>query len=179
MQTQHRSLVTMSQCRQQRAALAAVGGLLSVTLGLAYVIQSLGFAPCELCYNERIPYFIGIPLASALSIISHNRHPKVLGGGLIFLGILFIGSAALGLYHSGVELKWWSGPSTCTGIRAIAPSAAGLIDAIEASSVVPCDVPALKVLGLSLSAWNAIVSLSVACVAFGVAPGPKSQRAVQ
>lgn len=176
MQTQNRPLFTMPQCRQQRTTLAAVGGLLSVILGLAYIIQSLGFAPCELCYKERITYFIGIPLAFALSIIPHNRYPKVLTGGCIFLGILFIGSTALGLYHAGVEFDWWPGPSTCTGIRAIAPSAAGLIDAIEASSVVSCDVPALKILGLSLSAWNAIVSLLVACVAFAMTTGLVSRR---
>jgi disulfide bond formation protein DsbB len=66
-----------------------------------------------------------------------------------------------GIYHSGVEWKWWPGPATCT---AQAGFTGGLPDLSKPA--VLCDTPAIRIFGLSLAGWNAVISLGLALVAF-------------
>jgi disulfide bond formation protein DsbB len=65
-----------------------------------------------------------------------------------------------GIFHSGVEWKWWAGPTACTGSGGLST---GLPDL--SSPVVMCDQPAIRILGLSLAGWNAVISLGLALVA--------------
>ena len=63
-------------------------------------------------------------------------------------------NAGLGVYHSGIEWKWWPGPQECSGelgdIRAGGP----LIKQLETMSVVRCDEAAWRFLGLSIAEWS-------------------------
>ncbi len=52
---------------RQRAALAVLGVAVA-TIGGAWIIEAMGFAPCELCLKQRIPYYAGIPLAAFAAI---------------------------------------------------------------------------------------------------------------
>jgi disulfide bond formation protein DsbB len=61
----------------------------------------------------------------------------------------------IGIFHAGVEWKFWPGPTYCTG--------AG--DPRVAFNIVRCDEAAWRLLGISLAGYNAILSLAVAWVA--------------
>jgi disulfide bond formation protein DsbB len=81
--------------------------------------------------------------------------------GLLILALIWAGSVIFGVYHSGVEWKWWPGPTTCTGSSGLST---GLPDLTK--PVVMCDTPAVRILGLSLAGWNAVISLGMVVVAF-------------
>jgi disulfide bond formation protein DsbB len=87
--------------------------------------------------------------------------------GLVLLALLWLGSMVFGIYHSGVEWKWWPGPTACTSQGGFT---GGLPDL--SAPVVMCDAAAIRILGLSLAGWNAVISLGLALVALA---GLKSQ----
>ncbi len=119
-----------------------------------------GFEPCELCLGQRIPYYIGLPLL-ALIIGGWTKIPATLRIGLtLVVAAIFIWSTYLGTYHSGVEWKFWPGPTACTGTGAGLDFSA--LSDINAAKVVPCDEPEFRFLGLSFAAYNALISALIA-----------------
>jgi disulfide bond formation protein DsbB len=146
------------------AALIFAIGL--ATIGGAWIFEYLGYLPCELCLMQRWPYYAGIPLAAATALAA-PRSQNLGRAGLVLLALLWTGSMAFGIYHSGVEWKWWPGPETCGNQAGFS---GGLPDL--SAPVVLCDTPAIRILGLSLAGWNAVVSLGLALLALA---GLKSQ----
>lgn len=143
----------------QRAALLICLVAFATITG-AWVFEYFGYAPCELCLKQRWAYYIGVPLALIVMPLA-PRNPGVARVGLTLLAILWLGSMVFGIYHSGVEWKWWPGPATCT---AQAGFTGGLPDLSKPA--VLCDTPAIRIFGLSLAGWNAVISLGLVFVAF-------------
>lgn len=142
----------------QRAAFLIFAVALATIAG-AWIFEYAGYAPCELCLKQRWAYYTGVPLALAVALIAPAR-PEVAKAGLMLLALLWFASMIFGIYHSGVEWKWWAGPTTCT---AQAGFSGGLPDLSKPA--VLCDTPAIRILGLSLAGWNAVISLGLALVA--------------
>ncbi len=128
----------------------------------AWIFQALGYAPCELCLKERIPYYAGIALAALAFFLSASGRTSLLPAAFAGLAMIFAASAAFGVYHSGVEWGFWPGPSDCTGALDHAGSVTDFLKQLQTVKVVRCDVVSLKVLGLSLAAWNAVISICLA-----------------
>ena len=76
-------------------------------------------------------------------------------------GLAALTSAVIGGYHSGVELHWWEGPSTCTSGSIQGMSAQDLLAQIQAAPVVQCDQVAWEMWGLSMASWNMLASLAL------------------
>ena len=72
-------------------------------------------------------------------------------------------NAGLGVYHAGVEWKFWEGPSACAGTQQITTNAGNMLEALKQTNVVRCDEAAWRFLGLSFAGWNVLASL---CIAF-------------
>ena len=125
------------------------------TIAGAWIFEAAGYLPCELCLMQRWAYYAAIPLTAMLLVAAPLQR-----AGLDLLALLWIGSMIFGIFHSGVEWKWWAGPTACTGSGALSM---GLPDL--SSPVVMCDQPAIRILGLSLAGWNAVISLGLALVA--------------
>lgn len=62
-------------------------------------------------------------------------------------------SGLIGVYHAGVELKWWEGITTCTAGGALS------LDQLMKVPLVRCDQIQWSLFGISMAGWNAIVSL--------------------
>ena len=142
-------------------ALAAVGAILILalaTIASAFVFQALGFAPCDLCYKQRIPYYVGIPLAALGFGLAAAGLRGILPAALTLLALIFVSSVILGAYHAGVEWDFWRGPADCTGTFAKNESMADFLQQLQTVKVVRCDVVDIRILGLSLAGWNAVVS---------------------
>ena len=152
----------------QRQAMMLVFLITLATILGAWVFEYYGYAPCELCLKQRFAYYAAVPLSLLFLLISKNN-PKLLRTGLILLGLIMLGSSIFGIYHSGVEWKFWQGPTTCTGGGAFA---GGLPDLTK--KAVMCDQPAIRILGLSLAGWNAVVSAITSALALGKAYGSSS-----
>ena len=153
-----------SVVQRPEASAAAVAGLVALvsaaTVGAAWWLQWRGYAPCELCLKERIPYYACIPLALALAGLPLSRPIRRLG--FATLAFLFVAGAVLSLYHTGVEWKLWAGPTECSGAMAAPPAVGDFLKQLNSVTVVRCDEAALQVFGLSLAAWNAIVASGLA-----------------
>ena len=159
-----------------RAAALDCLALALVTIAGAWIFQMAGYAPCELCLLQRWPYYIGVPLA-ALAVLATRLSPGRLAT-LCFglLALLFLGSAIFGAYHAGVEWGFWPGPTGCTGAIRPNGNVGDLLKQIENTRIVRCDEVAIRIFGLSLAGWNAIVSLVIAAVAWG---GMQASRGAQ
>lgn len=145
----------------------------AATIGGAWIYELLGYAPCELCLKQRIPYYAGIPLAALTALAAHRGRERLARAGLVALAVLFAGGAALALYHSGVELKLFPGPSDCTGALNRAGSVDDFFKQLQTTKVARCDQPALWVFGLTLSNWNVVISAFMAALATNAARSRK------
>jgi len=139
-----------SLTRPQVLALLVPGALLAGALGSQYLG---GLHPCEMCYWQRYAHWAGLSFATLALALVGARRP------LLLLAALAIGlSGAIGLFHAGVEAGWWEGFTTCT-----ATGARTLQDILN-TPLIRCDQVQWAFLGLSLAAWNAILSLAAAGV---------------
>jgi disulfide bond formation protein DsbB len=129
--------------------------LLAIIIG-AFAFEYAGYPPCELCLMQRWAYYVGIPFAGYLAL----GNPRWIRTGLLLLTIMLAANAVFGVYHAGVEWKWWQGPATCSG----GAMTDGLPDLTKPA--VMCNEAALRILGLSLAGWNAIISASLAVLAW-------------
>jgi disulfide bond formation protein DsbB len=137
-----------------------IGAALLGVIIAAWIFEYAGYAPCELCLKQRWAYYVGVPFA----LFMGATKPSWVRPGLYILALLLVANSIFGIYHSGVEWKFWAGPSTCTG-GAIATD--GLPNL--GTPGVMCDQPAIRILGLSLAGWNAIICAVLATIAFRAA----------
>lgn len=164
--------LTAPTSRFQAGAALFLAVAMALTVGSALGFQHIGgYIPCKLCYEQRLPYYIGAPLMLAAFVASMLRAPAWITRGLLFVGgLLMAYGLYLGVYHSGVEWAWWPGPTDCgVAVDASSSSGNGVLDDINAVIPPSCDKAALRILGLSLAGWNAVASLVLAAVAFRAA----------
>src|SRR6185503_19008245 len=147
------------------AFLVAIGGAATI-LGAYYFQYVLHYAPCELCLDERIPYYVAIPLAMvvALAALFQAPRPLVVTGLALLVVIMLIG-VGLGIYHSGVEWKFWPGPAHCSGVLSNSGNASDLLKRMSQTKIVPCDAAAWRLFGISLAGYNALISFALAATA--------------
>ncbi|HML14359.1 MAG TPA: disulfide bond formation protein B [Xanthobacteraceae bacterium] len=144
-------------------AIAAVGA--ATLLGAWYFQYVLHYQPCPLCLDQRIPYYVGIPLALVLALAAKFQAPRpVLIVGFAALTLAMAIGAGLAAYHAGVEWHLWPGPQECSGDPNFG-RAGSLIDQLNTVIVVRCDEAAWRLFGLSLAGYNAAISAALACVA--------------
>ncbi len=145
---------------KQLGQLAAGGS--AALLGLAFVFQLVGYAPCTMCIWQRYPH--GTAIVAGLLLATRLPVPMLLVIGAVSTTT----TAAIGVYHTGVERDWWQGPTSCTGSgdalsglsgAALLPSSTN-----EPAKLVMCDEVAWEFLTLSMASWNAVWSVGLAVI---------------
>ena len=81
----------------------------------AFVFEALGYAPCELCLKERIPYYAAIPFAGLAVLFAARGSRRLLHAAFVALALIFAVSAIFGSYHMAIEWGFWPGPTECSG----------------------------------------------------------------
>jgi disulfide bond formation protein DsbB len=143
----------------------AILTIASASIAGALLFEALGYAPCELCLKERIPYYAAIFLAGLALLFFARGSKNLLRAAFVALALIFAASTVIGAYHAGVEWGFWPGPTECTGAFERAASAEDFLKQLESVKVVRCDTAALRIFGLSLAGWNAIISAGLAALA--------------
>jgi disulfide bond formation protein DsbB len=140
----------------QRLALA----LPALLLAGAYVSQyGFGLYPCEMCWWQRWPHFAAVLLALASFALPQKRQLVALAAVAILV------SGLIGVFHAGVEYKWWEGLTQCT----LPPSAAvDPLEAVLAQPITRCDEAAWTLVGISLAGFNALFSIGGAVAVFAL-----------
>lgn len=143
-------------------------GAFALLIAAASILTALGFQhlgglqPCELCLEQRYAYYAGVPLLF-LGLVGLSAGQTRLAVVLFALvALAFLGNAALGVFHAGVEWHFWAGPAACTGSQQITANAGNLLDALKQTNVVRCDEAAWRMFGLSMAGWNVIASALIA-----------------
>lgn len=141
----------------QLMIIAALGSA-ALLIG-AFVFQTLGYAPCQMCLWQRWPHAVAIG-AGALVLTGFSVALWALVGALSALT-----TAAIGVYHTGVERGWWEGPQACSGGGSLSGlSGEDLLSTEGFSNIIRCDEVAWSLAGLSMASWNALISFGLAAV---------------
>jgi disulfide bond formation protein DsbB len=137
--------------------LALVGGALTS--------QLFGLVPCEMCMWQRWPHYAAI-IVAAMSFAVRSRPLQMLL--VLFAATLIAVSGGIGVFHAGVEYRWWEGITACTA-RPTAGSPMDMLNEALRRPLIRCDVPQWTLFGVSLAGFNAIFSLAGAVAIFALA----------
>lgn len=135
--------------------LATLGSL--ALLSGAFIFQAFGFAPCELCLLQRWPHAAAI-LIGTTALLTGWRTLAWAGG------LAALTTAAVGLYHTGVERGFWIGPTACSSSPVEGLSAEELMNQILTAPLVRCNEVAWSLFSLSMASWNAVLSLALVLI---------------
>lgn len=152
----------MTTNRRTLAVLIAAGGSASV-LAAAFAFQHLGgLAPCQLCLWQRWPHAAAIAIGVLALVIAQG----MLGRLLPLAGALAaLASGVIGVFHVGVEQKWWEGLASCSAGSISGISTADLLNPnVNVGAVVRCDEIAWSMFGLSMAGWNVVLSALLAMI---------------
>ena len=136
----------------QKTALIAAAGSAGLMIGALIFQYGFGMAPCKMCIWQRWPHVIAILLGAVIYFMP-NRFIALLSAIVVLVG------GGIGVYHAGVEQKWWEGPSDCTGTGLSLSD--NLLDMSTPVNVVMCDVIPWAMFGISMAGWNALISFEL------------------
>jgi disulfide bond formation protein DsbB len=143
-----------------------IAAIAAATLAGAWFFELvLGYRPCPLCLDQRVPYYIAVPAGLVLGFLARDpRWTRLVRWGLIALGLVMVYGSAFGVYHAGIEWGWWKGPASCSGTLLRPPG--DILSSLQNSQFVPCDRAAWTLLGISLAGYNALIAGALAVLAF-------------
>ncbi len=120
----------------------------------AYVIQYiLGYQPCNLCIIERVPY----ALCLIIVILSYKFKKNLIFFSILLL-MIFTFSFLISAYHISIEQGIMSEPSVCGSNNVGLTSKEEVLKSLQKATV-SCKDVAFKIFGLSLTTYNAIISI--------------------
>src|ERR1043166_3802240 len=137
--------------------LVALGALAAALVAqFAYHLK-----PCILCLWQRLPYLL-LALDAAGFLLLEKKfkpHPRF---ALLGMALMALAGAGLAFTHVGVEQKWWVIGSGCPVEPLGEKTSAEALAALLATPQAPCDVVAWRILGISITVWNMLLSLGLA-----------------
>ncbi len=136
-----------SLARVNALALAVPALLMAGALGSQYLG---GLHPCEMCHWQRWPHYAAI----ALALVAFVAKPPMRNVLIALAALAILTSGALGVFHAGVEYRWWAGPP-CS-----ASGAGASLEDLMRAPLIRCDEPQWTIFGISLAGFNALFSLA-------------------
>mgnify|MGYP006161513163 CR=1 FL=1 len=128
-----------------------------IALTSAFFIEHiLGHQPCNLCMLERIPYFLAI-----IVIVLNYKFFHLEKHFMLLLIVIFLVSTILSLYHLGIEQGIIEESFVCdlkNGSNL--PSKEDILKQLQEKNV-SCKDVTFKILGLSLTSYNVIISILI------------------
>jgi disulfide bond formation protein DsbB len=152
--------------RREWVAPAAV-----LVLGLATILGAWGFQiiggyiPCALCLQQRLAYYVGLPIALlALVLALAGTRSLFVRGLLLLVALAFAVNVFIGVYQAGAEWGLWAGPASC-GATSGGGGEGSLLEQIKHIRVVSCTEASWRFLYLSFAGWNAVISAALFLIA--------------
>ena len=128
-----------------------------IALVSAFFIEYiLGHQPCNLCVLERIPYFLTIIIV--LLIYKFIQFERFF---ILLIAIIFLVGTILSLYHLGIEQGFIQESLVCdlkNGSNLL--SKEEILKQLQ-EKIVSCKDVTFKILGLSLTSYNILISLLI------------------
>jgi disulfide bond formation protein DsbB len=147
------------------AALFAAAAIILAALGFEHIG---GYEPCTLCLQQRYAYYAGIPALFVALLLLSLEYYKAATVIFFLTALAFLANAGLGVYHAGVEWKFWEGPATCDtqGLQPLTSGGQGVLGTLGKKTFASCGDATWRLLGLSFAGWNVVicVALTIACL---------------
>ena len=128
-----------------------------VALTSAFFIEHvLSHQPCNLCILERIPYFLSI-----IIIVLNYKFARLEKYFMVLLILIFLAATILSLYHLGIEQGFIEESLVCdlkNGTDLL--SKEDILKQLQEKNV-SCKDVTFKILGLSLTSYNVIISILI------------------
>ena len=124
--------------------------ILTSALVIEYVF---GFKPCSLCIIERVPYGLAI-----ITLILNYNFKKNQVFFSILLILLFSFSSLISLYHFSIEQGFIEESALCVSENSNLITKEDILSSFEKFKL-SCKNVAFKILGLSLTSYNIILSI--------------------
>jgi len=131
------------------AGLVLAGSIAALAVALASQYIG-GLLPCQLCIWQRWGYAGAILLA----IIALLLPARLRGYGAVLASLGLLATAAIAVFHTGVEYHWWQGLASCSGNLDTSQSLSGLEQQLLNTPVIPCDRPAWTMFGISMAGYD-------------------------
>ena len=128
-----------------------------VALTSAFFIEHvLSHQPCNLCMLERIPYLLSI-----IIIVLNYKFAHLEKYFMVLLILIFLAATILSLYHLGIEQGFIEESLVCdlkNGTDLL--SKEDILKQLQEKNV-SCKDVTFKILGLSLTSYNVIISILI------------------
>ena len=128
-----------------------------VALTSAFFIEHvLSHQPCNLCILERIPYLLSI-----LIIVLNYKFAHLEKYFMVLIILIFLAATILSLYHLGIEQGFIEESLVCdlkNGTDLL--SKEDILKQLQEKNV-SCKDVTFKILGLSLTSYNVIISILI------------------
>ena len=128
-----------------------------VALASAFFIEhALGHQPCNLCILERIPYLLAL-----IIIVLNYKFVHLEKLFILLLILIFFAAIILSLYHLGIEQGFIEESLVCdlkNGSNLL--SKEDILKQLQEKNV-SCKDVTFKILGLSLTSYNIIISILI------------------
>ena len=121
-----------------------------------FIEHVLSYQPCNLCILERIPYLLAI-----IIIVLNYKFVHLEKLFIILLTLIFLAATILSLYHLGIEQSFIEESLVCdlkNGANLL--SKEDILRQIQEKNV-SCKDVTFKILGLSLTSYNIIISILI------------------
>jgi disulfide bond formation protein DsbB len=111
-----------------------------------------------LCLFQRLPYggvlFLGV--MGLMPVVPPEARRQI----VFACAALFALDAGIAVYHAGIEYKWWTGPTACTGREEF--TLESIAAALNRPGRISCEDAAIRVFGISMAGGNAILGTVLA-----------------
>ena len=121
-----------------------------------FIEYVLGHQPCNLCILERIPYLLAL-----IIIVLNYRFIQLEKYFILLLILIFLAATILSLYHLGIEQGFIEESLVCDlkkGSDLL--SKESILKQLQENNV-SCKDVTFKIIGLSLTTYNIIISLLI------------------
>ncbi len=138
--------------------------LISVTsiLSALYVEFVLNYKPCKLCIYQRIPYLAAIFICFVG--FNYNKDDNI----LIILIIIFTLSTIISGYHFGIENSFFNQLSSCSNNSLDLLNKKEIKESLGKQMPINCKDATFQILGVSLAAINAILSILIVVISIRI-----------
>ncbi|MBN9673379.1 disulfide bond formation protein B [Roseibium aggregatum] len=160
--------MSLDRLAQSMTSLVLLGGLAVIATAWGYQLIG-GYVPCELCLQQRNPYYAGLPLTALALLLMLRGRTGLAIAVLVAVTAIFAYGSGLGVYQAGAEWGFWDGPKDCGGGGSAPTSASDMLGALKTTRVVSCTEASWRMFGLSFAGWNAVASAGLALLALGAA----------
>jgi len=132
---------------------------LATVLAIEYILK---IPPCKLCEYQRLPY-VGLVIVSLLGCLI----PKMKKNISYIILLLFFASTCMAFFIVGVEEQWFKYHSACISDTNLKTNSFEEFKKnIMEKDIISCDLNQYNIMGLSLTAWNLIVSIIMLIFSF-------------